>query len=284
MRLKPIYLLGIAIVLVGLVILLPKSGLFSVVGGATPVSTQNIGYGFCESNSMDKFLDKDTSTYIEACHSTGISYIKLLYSVPTNVDVVSYTAYYSSGTNGDLQIFCGPNKERTLYETTYFPREVINNVYKGIVQEKTMQIPHDCIINNQITIWWKIHLANAHAESLTYTQSPNECTAGTYKCYDTYHHKCIGGKWVNQGQINGQCGYTSAPCSLGDTKCEGTYYYTCSVNQWIIQGQLNGKCGFTTNTGGDNNETGNNNGSNNLSDLSPIAIFIIIGVVGLVLL
>ena len=33
-------------------------------------------------------------------------------------------------------------------------------------------------------------------------------------------------------------------CSSGQTKCEGTNYYTCSNNNWINQEQVDGQCGF----------------------------------------
>lgn len=35
-------------------------------------------------------------------------------------------------------------------------------------------------------------------------------------------------------------------CSSGQTKCEGTVYFTCSGGNWLSQGQVNGQCGYTT--------------------------------------
>lgn len=55
----------------------------------------------------------------------------------------------------------------------------------------------------------------------------------------------------------------TASCISGQTNCSGTTYYTCVNNSWVNNGEVNGFCGYITpvipNGGGSNN--GGNGGS-----------------------
>jgi hypothetical protein len=66
-------------------------------------------------------------------------------------------------------------------------------------------------------------------------------------------------------------------CTSGDTTCSGTTYYICSDNTWVSQGQVDGQCGYSsgggTTTGGggsndDDNSVSSSGGGTLLSSLS----------------
>jgi len=63
----------------------------------------------------------------------------------------------------------------------------------------------------------------------------------------------------------------TAPCTNGQANCAGTNYYLCVNNVWVNQGNINGFCGYTlptttvTSSGGDG---GGGNGENSIIALS----------------
>lgn len=55
-------------------------------------------------------------------------------------------------------------------------------------------------------------------------------------------------------------------CTNGETTCSGTNYFTCVDNSWINNGNIDGQCGYTTTTtpSGGNSPSGSGNPSNSL--------------------
>ncbi len=55
-------------------------------------------------------------------------------------------------------------------------------------------------------------------DSPSFNVSEGECTSGETTCSGTNYYLCIDDVWVNQGQVDGQCGYTTpatTPTSTG---------------------------------------------------------------------
>ncbi|MBU4308581.1 MAG: PGF-pre-PGF domain-containing protein [Nanoarchaeota archaeon] len=70
-----------------------------------------------------------------------------------------------------------------------------------------------------------------------------DCSNGQTTCEGTNYFICQNQEWVNQGKVNGFCGYEFV-CSSGQTNCDGDYYFVCANNNWINYGKLDGYCGY----------------------------------------
>ncbi|MBU1129107.1 MAG: hypothetical protein KJ949_00565 [Nanoarchaeota archaeon] len=70
-----------------------------------------------------------------------------------------------------------------------------------------------------------------------------DCLNGQTTCEGTNYFLCQSNEWVNQGKVNGFCGYEFI-CSSGQTNCDGEYYFVCVNNNWINYGKLDGYCGY----------------------------------------
>lgn len=55
-----------------------------------------------------------------------------------------------------------------------------------------------------------------------------ECTSGNIKCESTIYFICSDGKWVNQGLINGQCGYSGTTIPNNETN-QTVIYQNCNI-------------------------------------------------------
>jgi hypothetical protein len=70
------------------------------------------------------------------------------------------------------------------------------------------------------------------------------CNTGQDNCQGTNHLICQDNSWVNEGDVNGFCGYNPV-CSFAQTDCNGTNYLTCDNNyDWTNNGDMNGFCGY----------------------------------------
>ena len=81
-----------------------------------------------------------------------------------------------------------------------------------------------------------------------YTGSGSSCSTRTYigdtTCPSTYNGRTL-------YSTRNACENQIPVCSAGQTKCEGTnqdIYITCSNGQWASNGQVNGQCGYTSET------------------------------------
>lgn len=80
----------------------------------------------------------------------------------------------------------------------------------------------------------------------------NECTFGDERCENGHSIRCsdtlpnvVGGnKWIDQGLIDGECGYTSPDCINEETQCIEDFYYVCAGETWDSQGRVDGNCGY----------------------------------------
>jgi len=70
-----------------------------------------------------------------------------------------------------------------------------------------------------------------------------DCLNSETTCEGTYYFLCQNEEWVNQGQLDGFCGYNFV-CSSGQTTCDGEYYFVCVNNNWINYGQVDGYCDY----------------------------------------
>ena len=64
------------------------------------------------------------------------------------------------------------------------------------------------------------------------------CLSGS-KCIGTDYYECSNYNWINQGQVEGECG---VDCLSGSNKCVDYEYYFCSNSAWINQGKVIGEC------------------------------------------
>jgi len=73
----------------------------------------------------------------------------------------------------------------------------------------------------------KTYLAN--------TISIGECTTGQTKCVGQDSFVCQNSLWVNQGKVDGLCGFVGDECSSGEQECLGTTLKYCSSGVWAYE-------------------------------------------------
>ena len=78
-----------------------------------------------------------------------------------------------------------------------------------------------------------------------YTGSGSSCSTRTYigdtTCPSTYNGRTL-------YSTRNACENQIPVCSAGQTTCQSTTYITCSNGQWVSNGQVNGQCGYTSGT------------------------------------
>ena len=229
---KNIWIVIVAILIVGTIFVIPKFGLFSVYPNSMAFPYSSSAYGSNPGASYDY-------------HGTGGYQLSWRpdYGFSSEYHVTSSTSAYSS----ELSLALVNNEKQDISGYTLLTNPYLD-IYVGtaVCSSENFRVYYN--INNPISC----SSSGCSGSILTTTQNPPPSTPlrinfnkgqQINNIYFSTYCTRSGGKWGG-GILNIQPKIIAGDCVSGD-KCEGSTYYACENYQWSNKGQVEGKCGYT---------------------------------------